>query len=98
PHYLLWQLREKRITAPMISQAMTEIAAGPARVVDRAARVLSDVGVGLAGTRVLVVGISYKPDVADLRESPALEILTALESRGATVGFFDELCPLARLA
>jgi nucleotide sugar dehydrogenase len=97
PHYLLWQLREKRIAAPMITQAMTEIAARPARVVERAAQVLSDAGRGLAGSRVLVVGVSYKPDVADLRESPALEIIHGLERRGATVGFLDPLCPQARL-
>src|SRR5690606_34505795 len=67
PHYLLWQLRGKRIPAPMITQAMTEIAYRPHRVVDRARQVLSDAGIGLAGTRVLVVGVAYKPDVADLR-------------------------------
>jgi UDP-N-acetyl-D-mannosaminuronate dehydrogenase len=59
--------------------------------------VLSDAGRGLAGSRVLVVGVSYKPDVADLRESPALEIIHGLERRGATVGYLDPLCPQARL-
>ena len=97
PHYLLWQLREKRVAAPMITQAMAEIAARPARVVERAGQVLSDAGRGLAGSRVLVVGVSYKPDVADLRESPALEIIHGLERRGATVGYLDRLCPRARL-
>lgn len=97
PHYLLWQLREKRVAAPMITQAMTEIAARPARVVERAAHVLSDAGRGLAGSRVLVVGVSYKADVADLRESPALEIIHGLERRGATVGFLDPLFAQARL-
>lgn len=97
PHYLLWQLRERRVAAPMITQAMNEIAARPARVVERAAQVLSDAGRGLVGSRVLVVGISYKADVADLRESPALEIIQGLERRGATVGFLDPLCPQARL-
>lgn len=98
PHYLLWQLRERRVAAPMISQAMNEIASRPARVVERAARVLSDAGLGLAGSRVLVVGVAYKPDVADLRESPALEIIAGLERRGAIVGFVDSFCPEARLA
>jgi len=97
PHYLLWQLRERRVAAPLITQAMTEIAARPARVVDRAAQVLSDAGLGLAGSRVLVVGISYKPDVSDLRESPALEIMHGLERRGAIVEYLDPLCPQAML-
>jgi nucleotide sugar dehydrogenase len=89
PHYLLWQLRKQRIAAPMITQAMVEIAARPNRVVDRVQEVLSGAGFGMMGTRVLVVGISYKPDVADLRESPALEILDGLIQHGATVGFLD---------
>ena len=97
PHYLLWQLRERRVAAPMITQAMNEIAARPARVVERAAQVLSDAGRGLTGSRVLVVGVSYKADVADLRESPALEIIHGLERRGATVAYLDPLCPQARL-
>lgn len=89
PHYLLWQLRARRVPAPMITQAMTEIASRPRRVVDRVRDVLSDQGRGLAGTRVLVVGVTYKPDVADLRESPALEILDSLLEAGAIVGFAD---------
>ncbi|MBN9141015.1 MAG: nucleotide sugar dehydrogenase [Micrococcales bacterium] len=97
PHYLLWQLRERHVAAPMITQAMSEIAARPARVVERAAQVLSDEGRGLGGARILVVGISYKPDVADLRESPALEIIHGLERRGAVVEFLDPLCPQARM-
>ncbi|QNO38038.1 nucleotide sugar dehydrogenase [Protaetiibacter sp. SSC-01] len=97
PHYLLWQLRERRVAAPMITQAMSEIAARPARVVERAAQVLSDAGRGLGGARVLVVGVSYKPDVADLRESPALEIIHGLERRGAIVEYLDPLCPQARM-
>ncbi|MGA1838876.1 nucleotide sugar dehydrogenase [Herbiconiux sp. 11R-BC] len=97
PHYLLWQLRKQRVAAPMITQAMVEIAARPNRVVDRAQEVLSGAGSGMLGTRVLVVGIAYKPDVADLRESPALEILDGLIERGATVAFFDEHFDSVRL-
>jgi nucleotide sugar dehydrogenase len=97
PHYLLWQLRSKRVAAPMITQAMTEIAGRPRRVVDRARQVLSDAGAGLAGTRVLVIGIAYKPDVADLRESPALEILEELADAGASVGYLDPLFPSVEL-
>lgn len=97
PHYLLWQLRTKRVDAPMISQAMTLIAGRPGRVVDRVRDVLSDAGRGLARARVLVVGVAYKPNVADLRESPALEIIEALGERGAVVGFVDDHIPSIRL-
>jgi UDP-N-acetyl-D-glucosamine dehydrogenase len=89
PHYLLWQLRSKRVDAPLITQAMTEIAQRPRRVVERVRDVLSETGTGLAGARVLVVGVSYKPDVADLRESPALEILEGLRDHGAHAEYLD---------
>jgi nucleotide sugar dehydrogenase len=97
PHYLLWQLRRSRVAAPLITQAMNEIAQRPGRIVERARRVLSDAGAGVAGARVLVVGVAYKPDVADLRESPALEILELLAEGGATVGYLDPLFPTLRL-
>jgi UDP-N-acetyl-D-glucosamine dehydrogenase len=89
PHYLLWQLRKSRVSAPLIERSMGEIASRPGRVVDKARRLLADRGVALDTARVLVVGVSYKPDVADLRESPALEILGQLGRDGATVGFVD---------
>ncbi|WP_318241862.1 nucleotide sugar dehydrogenase [Arthrobacter pullicola] len=91
PHYLLWQLRGNRVTAPVIEQAMQNIAARPRQVVDRARKILSDKFRGLAGTRVLLAGVAYKPDVEDVRESPALEILAGLEAEGATVGYVDPL-------
>ena len=97
PHYLLWQLRGSRVAAPMITQAMTEIAARPHRVVDRVQEVLSGSGRGLTATRVLVVGIAYKPDVADLRESPALEILAGLRAKGAEVAYLDDHFDLVAL-
>lgn len=89
PHYLLWQLRKERLSTPVIEQAMTAIAARPHRVVDRIRETLSDAGKGLHGARVLVVGVSYKPDVEDLRESPALEIMSGLIAQGATVAYSD---------
>jgi len=89
PHYLLWQLRKERLSTPVIEQAMTAIAARPNRVVARIRETLSDAGKGLRGARVLVVGVAYKPDVEDLRESPALEIMSGLVAQGATVAYSD---------
>jgi nucleotide sugar dehydrogenase len=89
PHYLLWQLRRERVSAPLIERTMAEIASRPGRMVERAQALLSENGVSLSRARILVVGISYKPDVADLRESPALEILSAFARAGASVGFVD---------
>lgn len=89
PHYLLWQLRKDRISAPLIEQSMTEIARRPGRIVEQMRRELALGGIPVREARILVVGVSYKPDVADLRESPALEILDSLREEGAELGFVD---------
>lgn len=91
PHYLLWQLRATRTSAPLVSQAMTAIAERPRTVVDRAVRTLSDAGRGVAGSRILVVGVAYKPGVMDVRSSSAIDIIEALEERGAQVAYYDPL-------
>ncbi|MFJ5772713.1 nucleotide sugar dehydrogenase [Streptomyces sp. NPDC093094] len=91
PHYLLWQLRATRTAAPLVSQAMTAIAERPLAMVDRMLGVLSDAGKGFAGSSVLVVGVSYKPGVLDVRSSSALEIMDGLTRRGAKVEYYDPL-------
>jgi UDP-N-acetyl-D-glucosamine dehydrogenase len=97
PHYLLWQLRKVRRTAPVTEQAMMAIARRPKIVVDRAVDVLSAAGRGIRGVRVLVVGVAYKPGVQDLRESSALEILLELRRRGAEVAYHDPLVAQVKL-
>jgi UDP-N-acetyl-D-glucosamine dehydrogenase len=89
PHYLLWQLRRHRLGAPVIERAMAGIAQRPRMVVDRALQVLAAAGSSVVGARVLVAGVAYKPNVEDVRESPALQILDQLSSRGAEVSYLD---------
>lgn len=97
PHYLLWQLHKERRSAPLIEQTMNQIAARPRHVVDRVRELLSNNRRGLTGTRVLVVGVAYKPNVEDVRESPALEVIGSLLHEGAIVAYYDPLCPHVRL-
>lgn len=97
PHYLLWQLRSARLCTPVIEQAMNGIAGRPRRVVQRAGEALAAGGRAVAGSRVLLVGVAYKPDVQDVRQSPALEILTELAALGANVGYHDHLVPQLQL-
>jgi UDP-N-acetyl-D-glucosamine dehydrogenase len=97
PHYLLWQLRTSRLPTPIIGQAMAAIAGRPLRVVDRVREVLSVNSRGINGARVLVLGVAYKPDVEDIRESPALEILQGLRRAGAEIAFHDPLINTVRL-
>jgi UDP-N-acetyl-D-glucosamine dehydrogenase len=97
PHYLLWQLRTNRLPSPIIEQAMTAIAGRPLRVVDRVREVLSLDGRSINAARVLVLGVAYKPDVEDVRESPAVEILERLRRAGAEIAFHDPLINTVRL-
>jgi nucleotide sugar dehydrogenase len=97
PHYLLWQLKKVHSDAPLIHQAMTQIARRPGHVVDRAVETLSNAGRGTAGARVVVVGVTYKPGVQDLRESSALEIIDGLIARGAKVDYYDPMVDSIRL-
>ena len=84
PHYLLWQLRASAVDAPVIETGHGRHRR-PARTGWSPARrdALRAAAGPIAGARVLVVGVAYKPDVEDLRESPALEIMQALRDAGS---------------
>jgi UDP-N-acetyl-D-glucosamine dehydrogenase len=97
PHYLLWQLGRDGRTSPLIQQAMRSITLRPEQVVGRAAEMLAAEGRGLAGSRVIVIGASYKAGVRDLRESPALAIIAGLQRGGADVSYYDPLIPQLQL-
>ena len=97
PHYLLWQLRATQNSAPLVTQAMQAIAERPRQVVDRILNTLSRNGKGMAGARILVVGVTYKPGVQDVRSSSALDIIDLLAEKGAKVGYYDPLVPNVRV-
>jgi UDP-N-acetyl-D-glucosamine dehydrogenase len=77
----------------MIELASEVNAEMPTFVVRKVADALNDDGRAARGSRVLVLGVAYKKDVSDLRESPALEIMRLLQEKGAVVVFHDPLCP-----
>jgi UDP-N-acetyl-D-glucosamine dehydrogenase len=97
PHYLLWQLGRDGRRSPLIEQAMTSIRLRPDRVAERARQVLEADSRALAGARVIVVGVSYKAGVQDLRESSALPLIARLMGEGAEVGYYDPLIPRIQL-
>lgn len=97
PHYLLWALRAKRTEAPLIQRAMTEIAQRPGRVVGHAVEAFAEMGRPIIGSRVLILGVAFKPGVSDVREAPALEIMSQLRERGAVVEFHDAFVDSVRL-
>ncbi|PPF42153.1 nucleotide sugar dehydrogenase [Pseudoclavibacter sp. AY1F1] len=98
PHYLLWQLRANRVASPILEQAMTGIAHRPRRVASRINSMLADAGVPPKSARVVVLGVAYKPNVADVRESTAIEVIEILRKQGTRVSFVDSRVPAIRLA
>jgi len=89
PHYLLHPLRELGRPATVAEEALRKVAGRPRHVVWRAHELLVESGGRLRNARVLVVGVSYKPGVADSREAPAVEIIGRLRDEGAHVDFHD---------
>ncbi len=94
PFYLTWKARELGVTTRFIELAGEVNCAMPQYVVDRLREELDRrFGKGLSGARILVVGIAYKKNVGDLRESPALTIMECLERAGAKVDYSDPYFP-----
>ena len=89
PAYLSWRVRQMGGTAHFVELAREINARMPAYVVQRITDALNDEGKSLKASRILLLGVAYKPDVGDVRESPALEILARLRKAGAHVSFHD---------
>ena len=93
PLYLSWKLRALNYTARFIELA-SEINTGmPRYVVGKVQDALNNQGKALKGSQVLVLGAAYKPDIEDLRESPALDVIGLLEQKGARVAYHDPHVP-----
>jgi UDP-N-acetyl-D-glucosamine dehydrogenase len=89
PHFLSHRLREFGYETRMIDAAHEINTAMPGVVTDMVTQALNDRGRAVRGARVLLCGVAYKPNVSDLRESPALVIFEDLQSRGADLTFTD---------
>jgi nucleotide sugar dehydrogenase len=93
PHYLEWKAREFNFNTRFIALAGEINRRMPEFVLEKAMRLLSDHGLGLRCAAVLVLGLAYKKDVDDARESPSVEVLRLLAQRGAAVSYHDPLIP-----
>lgn len=89
PSYLAWKLRRLNYTARYVDLANEINRHMPEYVVSRAAEILNDRRISVNGARIHLVGLAYKKDVADLRESPALDIFDLLRAQNAAVTFSD---------
>jgi UDP-N-acetyl-D-glucosamine dehydrogenase len=93
PHYLEWKAKEYNFNTRFIALAGEINRKMPEFTVEKALRLLAQEGVPVRGARVLVLGVAYKRDVADHRESPAIEVIRGLKRLGAEVAYHDPLIP-----
>jgi UDP-N-acetyl-D-glucosamine dehydrogenase len=97
PHYLSWKLRTLNYSARFIELAGEINREMPHVVVRRAAALLNEKKKSVNGSTVAVLGVAYKRDVGDLRESPAIDVVTSLRELGAKVVYHDPYVPEMRL-
>jgi len=89
PYYLSWKAREYGFHTSMIESSMMINDKMPEYCVDRASKILNTKNKSLNGSKVLVLGVAYKGDIDDYRESPAIRIINILKDTGAKVDFYD---------
>ncbi|MFF3511177.1 nucleotide sugar dehydrogenase [Streptomyces sp. NPDC002573] len=89
PNYLSYKVRSLGIPFRFVELAQEINQRMPVQVVNRAADLLNDQGKAVRGSRILLLGVTYKPDISDQRESPALAVAENLRARGAELAYFD---------
>jgi len=94
PFYLTWKAREFDFVTRFIELAGEINSQMPYYVIEKTIAALNDQGKSIKGARILVLGAAYKKDVDDIRESPALKILTMLKGKGALVSYHDPYIPV----
>ena len=93
PAYLEWKMRNLEFRTRFIDLGNDVNRGMPDYVVQRANEVLNDIGHSMRGSRILLVGVAYKPNIGDIRESPAIEVAAKLLRRGALVRYADPHVP-----
>jgi len=96
PHYLAWKMRSLNYKTRFIDLAGEVNTAMPSFVLTKVARALNEDRKPVNGSRALVIGVAYKKDIDDVRESPALDVMRLLEQDGAEVVFHDPYVPTIR--
>ncbi|MEU6593543.1 nucleotide sugar dehydrogenase [Streptomyces sp. NPDC046881] len=105
PNYLSYKVRSLGIPFRFVELAQEINQRMPVHVVNRAADLLNDQGRAVRGSRILLLGVTYKPDISDQRESPAFAVAEQLRARGAELAYFDPRvsgwtvggCPIERV-
>lgn len=97
PLYLSWKARMAGFEARFIDLASYINTEMPHYVVNKVSEALNEMGKPLKGARILVLGVTYKKDVKDLRESPALDIMDSLLDKGAFISYYDPFIPFLKI-
>src|SRR5205809_6063394 len=93
PFYLSWKAKEYDFSTRFIQLAGEVNTGMPHHVVERVGEALNDRSKSIRGSRILILGVAYKKDVDDVRESPALEIMELLQHKGAVLSYSDPYIP-----
>ncbi len=96
PMYLSWKMRSLNYTARFIELASEINTSMPRFVIGRVQDALNEHGKPMKGSKVLVLGVAYKPDIDDLRESPAIDVIRLLQAKGARVSYHDPYIPCVK--
>jgi len=97
PLYLYWKAKHHGFSSRFIKLASDVISFMPEYVVQRVEHALKVKGKDIAKSRVLIIGVTYKKDIVDLRKSPALEIIEILQEKNVSVAYSDPLIPVLRI-
>jgi UDP-N-acetyl-D-glucosamine dehydrogenase len=89
PSYLSWKMKSLNFSARFIELAIDINASMPEHVAGKVADLLNEDRMPVNGSRVLILGVAYKPDVGDMRESPAIDVIEALQRKGAVISYHD---------
>ena len=93
PHYLAWKMRGLQYTARFIELATQINSDMPIFIVKKVQDALNTNEKSLKGSKILILGVTYKPDIDDIRESPALDVIGLLQNQGAEVTYHDPYIP-----
>ena len=93
PYYLSWKAREYGFHTSMIEASMMINDRMPEYVVERASKILNRFKKSINGANILILGVAYKQDIEDYRESPALNVINELEKENANIVYFDPFVP-----
>ncbi|TBR18343.1 nucleotide sugar dehydrogenase, partial [bacterium] len=97
PLYLYWKAKKFGFNLRFVKLASDVISYMPLYVIERVKDVLKNRGISLNKAKILVVGVTYKKDIKDLRKSPPLDIIAALQKQGVNVSFYDPIIPYLKI-